>query len=235
MIWLLANRKGGVGKSCTAINIATAIASGLGEYQEFDFDEALFDKDVLLVDGNPSQGTIVKFIERRNSLIDEGEDVPSIPVIELSGNIGRQLLEQSKKYKTIIVDTGGQASAEFVSALSVADVLVSPIVPSIADIETMPEAEDLVDNSSINNEKLKKILFLNRCSTHAGDRERQDSLEVLNEILNSYTVMDSFISERKPFRESNSMGIGILEMEGADKAKLEFLKVLSEIQENLKG
>jgi chromosome partitioning protein len=98
MIVLFGGQKGGTGKSTISINVSALLASQ--------------GKDILVVDGNATQGTISNWCERR-----ESTDLPQLTYVEKSGNLYKTLDSLRDKYDHVIVDTGGQDSKEFRTAM----------------------------------------------------------------------------------------------------------------------
>ena len=128
MILLFGGQKGGTGKSTIATNLATVFSQS--EY------------DVLLIDGNPEQGTSANWASRRENL-----ELSQVTCIEKSGNIKKSVEALAEKYDVIIIDTGGQDSQELRTAILIADIIITPVRPSQSDIETLPKMEELVEKA----------------------------------------------------------------------------------------
>src|SRR5690242_3543451 len=118
MIIVLAQTKGGVGKSTLAINLAIARArSG---------------RDVLLVDAD-EQGTATDFTALRAERL----GTPGYTAISLTGpSVRTQVLRLSQKYQDIIIDAGGRDTASLRAGLTVADTALVPFQPRSFDLWT---------------------------------------------------------------------------------------------------
>ena len=122
-IIVFGGRKGGVGKSTQATNFAVMLAH----------DEA----DVVIVDTDP-QKTSINWIDRRNELIDSGEKLPVIHGVSKEGNVRETLKDLAQRYDVVIVDASGSDNKALRTALTIADILICPVRPSQADLETLP-------------------------------------------------------------------------------------------------
>lgn len=203
MIIQIGGQKGGTSKSSLAINLAVWFQRQ--------------GTDVLLVDGNATQGTAARWAERREA---SGEYEP-IQCIEKSGNIARSLQELNNRYEITIVDTGGQDSKELRSALLVADVLLTPIRPSPSDVETLGNVSELIEGAMINNESLQAKAVITFAPTHPGVTLTEEVRDLLKE-QDIFDVLDTVIHMRTSYVYASTAGAGVLEMDSsAIKAKAE--------------
>ena len=127
MIVLIGGEKGGAGKSTIACNLAVFLAS-----QE---------QDVLLLDADP-QKTSSTWAYRRSKITDL--DLPKLNSAEKTGDIYETVMDFSRRYNFIIVDSGGRDSTELRSGLIACDIFYTPIKPSQIDIDTLAKMNELL-------------------------------------------------------------------------------------------
>lgn len=125
MIIVIGSNKGGVGKTTLATNLAVAFAIRM-------------DKAVL-VDADP-QGSGLYWGSARQ----QKQHTPLVHVVQRRGNLVDALKVLSRQNQVVIVDVPGRNSPELISAMSVADVVISPHACSQLDLETLQELEDQV-------------------------------------------------------------------------------------------
>ena len=156
MILVLANTKGGVGKSTLAINIA--IMRSLGG------------RDVLLVDGD-EQRTALDFTELREQLVGKA----GYTAVALHGAALRtQVRQLIPKYDDIVIDVGGRDTGSLRAALTVANAVLIPVQPRSFDIWAVGQIAELVREAREINDTLRALVVLN-----AADPQGHDNAAVL--------------------------------------------------------
>lgn len=208
MITLVGGQKGGSGKSTLATNLAAALANQ--------------GKDVLLVDGNAAQGTASNWAARR-----EDTGLKKISCIEKSGNLYKSLLDLKDRYDEVIVDTGGQDSKEFRTALLAADLFISPIRPSQADAETLIFVADLLEQAREMNPGLVAKLLITNAPSHPAVKLVEETKELVSDI-EGFEVANSVIYYRKIYMDAIPAGAGVVEMDNA-KARIEVINLIEEL------
>lgn len=197
-VYVLANRKGGVGKTTTAVNLATYLTTK---------------GSVLLIDAD-DQKSASTWHEYR-----EGND---IDCVFLEGDLRKRIKDYKTKYDNIIVDVAGRDSDELLTSVAVADKVFIPTQTSRADLDVLPFITDKIDRiQEKHNPELKKYFFINRASTNAKSKDADTVIELLREEYPSYITMNATLKERVQFKEAFGSSKGILEMK-ANNAKDDF-------------
>lgn len=220
MIVLIGGEKGGTGKTTIATNLAQI--------------HACAGHDTLLLDMD-KQGSASAWMERRS---EHEVEKPSCMAkhsksAKGAGQVIKYLLEElqklNTKYETIIIDSGGRDSIEFRAALTVANVLYSPIRASQPDVDTLEALDTLVTEANFRNPDLKSFVFINSASTNIRSSTKQDVSKLLREgHYENLSPSDAVIHERASFSHAMSEGLGVCEM-GNEKAKREIMKLYKEI------
>ncbi len=204
MILLCGAEKGGVGKSTIASNLAVYLAN-----------EGV---DVVLVDAD-TQATCARFVERRN----ETGLQPEIHCIQRTGNVAAALKDLAKRYQVVIADAGGRDSIELRTAASVANLMLTPIRASQADLETLPKVNEIVGLAKAHNPELKAFAVLSMAPSNPAIREVEDARELLAEF-DQIELADTVIRDRKIYRDALLAGRGVVELaNGQARAEIQLL------------
>lgn len=216
MIVVLGGTKGGTNKSTISTNLAVWLKrKGI---------------DVILVDADFRQGTSAKWTQRR-SLED---DLPDITCSGQEGDIKKALVDLDSKYEVVLVDSGGHDSKEFRSSLIVADVVITPIRPSIFEIESLGVVAELTEAAKFVNEKLVCKIVLTSCPTHRGVSLTDEAKALVSE-MDEFEILNTLIHSRTAYVYAPTFGGGVLEMDSsADKAKEEINSLAMEIFKDVK-
>ena len=208
MIILVGGLKGGTGKSTIATNIATCLAHKK--------------HSILLVDGNPLQKTSSNWAERR-----EENNLPHITCVEKSGNIRNAIKELAGKFEYIVIDTGGQDSKEFRTAMLAANLIITPVRASQADIETLLFVSQLLDEARDLNPELNAIVVITNASTNPKVKSTEETKALIKNI-EGIKVAKSIIYQRKAYEDAIPTGAGVVELDDK-KASTEIKKLVKEI------
>lgn len=216
MTILIGGQKGGVGKTTNAVELA------IMRKRE--------GRDVVLVDTD-SQQNAVKWAKRRADI--EGIDV-RVPVFHFADR-GRSLADAIRDLQSrcqdIVIDVAGFKSEEFMSALTVADRLISPIRSSQFDLDTMAEVDNFVGTMRIANPMLDATWFSTMVTTHAtarldAVREAHDALSDMKNLR----PLKAVIYSRRGF-EMVARGLVLSELpksESRDKGIFELQQLYKE-------
>lgn len=202
MIIVVGGIKGGSGKSTLATNITVF--------------RALQGKRVLLVDAD-EQKSASDWAEHRESL---GITTPWTTVSLVGAGIRAQLLKMAADYDDIIVDVGGRDTTSQRSALTVADIFLTPFQPRSLDVWTAGKVVSLIEEIRSVNNKLIAYAIINRADAQGADNH--DASEILKES-NGIVYLPVTIGQRKAFANAAAEGLGIIELKTQDK------KAISEI------
>jgi chromosome partitioning protein len=147
------NVKGGVGKTTLLVNLTIC--------------KALRGDDVLLVDGD-EQGTAGAFTQLRAETLGE----PGYTAVSLRGaEIRTQVRQLRSKYQRIFIDVGGRDTSSLRAALTVADVLVVPVMPATFDVWSLEPLQELIQEAREVNPELKTTVVLNAADPFGKDND----------------------------------------------------------------
>ncbi len=197
MIYAVVNTKGGVGKTTTAVHLATMLAR-IGK--------------TLLIDGDPQASAASWAAWRR----DNPTDAPSPTTTCLAG---KAILTEGKQlaagFKHVVVDAGGRDSAGLRSALLLAEMAIIPIGASNLDAAAMTDLLMVVDLARDYNPALNVRVLLSRV-----DPRTKDTAEMLAFLTEqNLSVLQTKICERVAFRRAIGEGSTVQEI-GRDLAAI---------------
>lgn len=205
MITVVANLKGGAGKSTVAFNLAVWLA--------------MHDESVTVFDLDP-QRTLTDVTEVRG---EEG----GLPSFDLYYG-GVELVDTiSKTGGEVIIDVGTADMVAVTGALGIADRVLVPVPPSQADIWSTQRFLTLLRHSVANNSP-QVFVFVNRADTHHSVRESDEAEQALAE-LDGITLLKQRLCQRTAFRRSFTEGMGVFEMVPWSKASREFMHFAAEL------
>ncbi len=208
MIYAVVNTKGGVGKTTTAVHLATMLAKS-GE--------------TLLIDGDP-QASAASWAAWRRDNTSHG---PSPTTTCLAGKAilseGKQL---STKYDHVVVDAGGRDAAGLRAALLLAEIAIVPVGASSLDAAAMTDLLEVVELSRDYNPALDVRVLLMRVDPRTKDTA--EMLEFLTE--QKLTVLSTKICERVAFRRAIGEGVIVQELNKDQAAIAEIEAFFKEVQ-----
>lgn len=229
MILVVFNGKGGSGKSTLAVNIAAYLAHK--------------GKSTILADLDRLQASSNLWNQVRKEA-EPSAGLPEITCVQLVGkNINADLIELEKKFGNVIVDTPGSDNPSVRSALIAADIVLTPIVPSLFDVAGATATAEVIEGALAINPDLKPFAVIFRSSPHPKNNDAAETIDVLNNVgadgeqldednpFAGISLLKTQIRERSIWRKSVGEGRSILEVppHKAKAAAVEFTNLLKEI------
>jgi chromosome partitioning protein len=178
--------------------------------------------DVLLIDGNTDQGTASNWAARRDNI----EGVAPVVCVEKSGNIYKSVTALSEKYDVTLIDTGGQDSKELRTSMPAADLLISPVRPSQADLETLVYMDNLVEQARDLNPDLKASVVITNAPSNPKIKLLAEAREALQD-LEQMKLMDTVIYIRKAYTDALTCGMGVPELRPKNKKAIGEIEALA--------
>ena len=211
MIILIASNKGGSGKTTLATNLATCFAVKGG-------------KEVCLVDAD-KQASAAKWILER----EVAQHTPNITCVQKYDNLQPTLTSLASKYEIVIVDVAGRNSREMITAMAVADYVISPVQCSQLDLDTLMELNDQVVRVKGLNPNINVKLCHVMASTNSAvkDKEQKEFRDYIGEF-SDLSHLNSIIYYRKIYRDVMSEGKSVIESTN-EQAHSEVQKIYEEV------
>lgn len=189
MIFAVVNTKGGVGKTTTAVHLATMLART---------------ERTLLIDGDPQASSASWAAWRR-----EANREPSPTTTCLSG---KAILAEGKTlaggFGHTVVDAGGRDSTGLRSALLLASQAIVPIGASNLDAAAMTDLLEVIEIAKDYNPELRVRILLTRIDTRT--RDGAEMLEFLQE--QKLPVLSARVCERVAYRRAIGEGAIVQEI-----------------------
>jgi chromosome partitioning protein len=214
MIVLVGGEKGGVGKTTLAVNLAGMRAHA--------------GRDVLLVDADKQASANLWA-----SIREEENVTPPVRCVQKRGKgLPADVRDLAGRYEEVIIDAGGQDSVELRAALTIAQLAVFPIQPSLFDAATLETLAQLVAQAQSFNPDLIAGIVINRASTNPRVKESEEAKELITEYSDLH-LMDALIRDRIAFRRSARNGLCVMELNEHDKAaERELAGLYQEVYDN---
>ena len=189
-------QKGGSAKTTTAINLAVeATRHGL---------------EVALIDLDPQ----VSACDWKDIRGDKPPVVAATPVPHLDRAL--KAAEEAGA-DLVIIDTAGRANDTASAAARVADLVLIPLQPSLADLNTVAATLDIIRLTG--GKKTRALLARVRS---AGNRHEETTAWLMGKGLEVCPVS---LGERVIFQDAYAMGLGVMEVEPNGKAAEEVIQL----------
>lgn len=198
----VANRKGGVGKTTIATNLAVALQNK---------------GKTLLVDAD-EQRSAFRWNEYRDNKID---------MLAVHKNLLDALEQKAQDYDFILIDLAGRDSEVFREALLITDKLVVPTQASLLDLEVLPYIDEQIKTAQKDNEDLKAFVVINKAPTNPKSSEIEQAKSFIADYPN-FKLLQTVLRDRKQFRDAIVESKSVSEM-NSSKAKDELNEMLIEI------
>jgi chromosome partitioning protein len=206
MIYAVVNTKGGVGKTTTAVHLATMLART---------------DRTLLIDGDPQASAASWAAWRRETQRD-----PSPTTTCLSG---KAILSEGKTlsegFANTVVDAGGRDSVGLRSALLLARQAIVPVGASNLDAAAMTDLLEVIDMAKDYNSELQVRIFLTRIDSRTKDAA--EMLAFLHE--QKLPVLSCRACERVAYRRAIGEGAIVQELGKDPTSSQEMEAFLAEV------
>lgn len=204
MITVIANLKGGSGKSTVAFNLAIWLEMNGRHVVGYDLDPQCTFSDL---------GMLRKEIGNK----------PDLTIHSVRAVLKEQLLSHGDD--EVLIDVGAANMAAMKEAMTAANRILIPVPPSQADVWATQRFLHIVgpDIEAIKmNGKQKIMAFVNRADTNKSIRETHETEAALRMLPGIDIVLPQRLRMRTSFRRSLSEGLAAFEMWPRSKAAEEF-------------
>lgn len=199
MITVVANLKGGSGKSTVVFNLALWLQSCARPVVTYDLDPQCTLADV-------------------GAVRQEEGYTPPLQVYQQDTALPEQLAYHPGE---VLVDVGAANMPGMRDALTVADRILIPVPPSQPDVWATQRFLSIIDEALAGRARPPVQAFVNRADTHRAVRESDETQEALG-LLEGITVLDKRLCQRTLYRRSLSEGLAVFELAPRSKAAAEF-------------
>jgi chromosome partitioning protein len=206
MIYLVANTKGGVGKTTLAVHLAVWLAR-TGK--------------CLLIDTDKQTSAASWASWRRDLKLEHNPNT----VILLSDAVYKEGSAIIPDYDNAVIDAGGRDNAGMRYALTLADILIVPISHSDFDTSAWTDMAEIINLARPNNPKLKTFVVLDRIDPRR--RPPSDIYEFMEG--QSIPIFKTIISERVAFVYATNRGLTVFETKEDPRAVVEIETLFREI------
>jgi chromosome partitioning protein len=245
----MAGLKGGIGKSTTTFHIGTELMSRGFKVGFLDIDTKLntyylcqrreevkywldngqlpespqfYNDDYLSIMNNKIKSTL----KEKGLVMPEYEAAPKVTALKDIVKAMRTRVD------FLLIDTGGGDSDNGRRAITYSNMVVLPFLPSIMDIDTMPETLDVIEEIKATENPVIIKGLVNEKPTHSGDFRAKQLRLVIKQfplLSNSFkTQLDHIYA----YRDSLSFGLGVSEWNNS-KAKGQVSYLVEEILKDL--
>ena len=216
MILLLANAKGGVGKTATATNLVTWLVHNK------KVDVALIDLDT-----NKNSRNWGVYREQNKASLPDGLNQIHVEYLAETPNAYDRIVELNKNYQYVILDMGGHDSNVFRQCLLGTDEILIPLRPNQGDIDVTSDVLEVIEQANeIRSGELEIdpimpfIYFTQVNSNPRVPALRQAVADFKAASGDAWMTIDSTASySRQAYSTAYGAGLGVIELKiGASKA-----------------
>lgn len=214
MIVMFGHEKGGVGKSTLSTTFAAYVAAR-GGYK------------VVLVDADESHNTS-RWGELRTSMGLE----TAFTIVNQSVDPTANILKLSQVYDVVVVDVGAGDYARLIDMSRIVDLWIAPTATGQKDADSNVNIIESFGsaNHKHKNGKIPLAFVFNKAPSVSNSTEAPQAIEALREFAPQIKVLDSYLCDRKVFRDADRAGKTIFELplSQRQRAEAEFINFANE-------
>ena len=204
MITLSGQTKGGVGKSVLAANLAVILAHK--------------GRNVLLVDADKQQsstkwGSMRTMEGHQPAVVVAGAQAQETNALDFR----KKISALKERFDDIVIDCGGHDSRELRASLTIADVLVAPVAPSIVDLWALKDFDEILGQFLPANPDLKAHVVINKAPSLNFYNQLGQAREAMEELGN-LKFSGITITERPRVQDCYQTGRGVFDLDGSNQS-----------------
>ena len=249
----IANQKGGVGKTTTAVNLSACIAYGGKKVLLVDIDPQGnttsgfgIDRDKLavtvydvLINGeeinNAVTGTMVDSLNLCPANIQlAGAEIELVELADRENRLKNALLEYRNEYDIVMIDCPPSLGLLTLNALTAADSVIMPIQCEYYALEGVGQ---LVRTINLVKQNFNPSLVIEGVALTMYDARTNLSVQVVDEIRRHFRgfVYPSYIPRNVKLGEAPSHGLPIILYDAASRGALAYSELAAEVMERIAG
>ena len=196
-VWSFCSQKGGVGKTSLSVHLAVH-ATSCGER-------------VVIIDLDPQENAKAWHTRRGD------ESTPPMVIPVVPENLGKVLdAAKTLEMTLVIVDTAGKLDATTLTIIRAADLIISPSLPNLFDMDALRASVDLIQKAR----KLDSAICVINGLFHKGAKQDFLDAQMQAEAI-GIRVSPFYCVHRRPYARAIIDGKGVTEFAPKDKASAE--------------
>jgi len=215
-IYVVANTKGGAGKTTTTVNLAVA--------------RAIKGVNVLAVNGDKQRTINIAMNNRATASVQ-----PSLSCVHYPNGpeLRHQVMHQAGLYDEIWIDCGGEDSPSMRAAFALADEVIIPFQPRSFDVWAMEDVCKLLVEAMSMRDAPRVVAFINQADPGedaTDNREAAEYVTTLNKNMGlNIQLLPTPLRRRKAFSNASGLGLSVLEQLPKDMKRPLDKKAISEV------